>query len=174
MFQALRSRVAVLEGGLYKTLRARADERLARRAVRGGGRPKPEHLLTGERGEDAAYFRLRELGYTVVARRWRSARLRGDLDLVAWDGETLVVFEIKTRTARDFAPAELSVDRDKRNQLRQQVNAYLRRIPEPYRAGVPVRFDVLAVYLLAGGLEFEHFRGAFPRVAPRADWVRRG
>ncbi len=61
--------------------------------------PKPPHLLTGERGEDAAYFHLRGLGYTVVARRWRTERLAGDLDLVAWDGSTLVIFEVKTRTA---------------------------------------------------------------------------
>src|ERR1700735_430915 len=27
---------------------------------------KPAHLLTGERGEDAAYFHLRRLGYTIV------------------------------------------------------------------------------------------------------------
>lgn len=105
---------------------------------------------------------LRKLGYTVVARRWHSARLRGDLDLVAWDGETLVTFEIKTRTAHDLAPAESAVDADKQRMLRRMALAYRRRLPEPWRDLVPLRFDVLSVYDLASGAEFEHIRNAFP------------
>ena len=162
-----------VERSLYRRLRARADARLARRAAKAGGRAKPPHLLTGERGEDAAWFYLRERGYTVVARRWQTRRMRGDLDLVAWDGETLVVIEVKARTARDFYVAEAEVDRAKRNQLRALANAYVRRIPEEYREALRVRFDVLAVYLLAGGPEFEHFPAAFSRETPPEDRPRR-
>jgi putative endonuclease len=161
------------ETSLYTRLRQRADSRLASRALAKGLRPKPPHLLTGERGEDAAYFHLRSLGYTIVARRWRTRSLRGDIDLIAWDGDTLVAFEVKTRTAHDLAPAEVAVDRDKRNQLRKQLRAYLRHIPEPYRDSVPVRFDVLAVYLLPETTEFEHYPASFPYAAPREDWPRR-
>ena len=123
---------------------------------------QPQHLLTGEQGEDAAFFHLRGLGYTIVARRWRSERVRGDLDLAAWDGDTLVFFEIKTRTARDMAAAETQVDTHKQKILRKMAVAYLGQIPEQHRDRVPVRFDVLSVYLLAAGTEFEHFRAAFP------------
>ena len=42
---------------------------------------QPAHLETGRRGEDLAHFRLRELGYTIVARNWRTPRRRGELDL---------------------------------------------------------------------------------------------
>ena len=122
---------------------------------------KPPHLLTGERGEDAAFFHLRSLGYTIVARRWRSERLAGDLDLVAWDGDTLVIFEVKTRTAHDLAAAETQVDPHKQKTLRRMAAAYLRQLPERHRDRVPVRFDVLSVYLLPTGQEFEHFRAAF-------------
>lgn len=163
-----------LEQRAFTALRARADARLARADRAAGDAPKPHHLLTGERGEAAAWFYLRGLGYTVVARRWRAAKLRGDLDLVAWDGATLVAVEVKTRTARDFYPAEVAVDGDKRNQLRLLAGAYLRHVPEHHRDGVGVRFDVLAVYLPPGGEpEFEHFRNAFPRAAPWSDRVRR-
>jgi putative endonuclease len=134
---------------------------MARRARELGRAAKPPHLLTGERGEDLAWFYLRELGYTVVARRWYSARLRGDLDLVAWDGETLVIFEVKTRTAHDLAPAESAVDADKQRMLRRMALAYRRRLPEPWRDLVPIRFDVLSVYDLASGAEFDHIRNAF-------------
>lgn len=157
--------------GFYTRLRAVADTRLARRAERQGRRPKPPHLLTGERGEDAAFFHLREQGYTVVARRWGSPRVRGDLDLVAWDGETLVVVEVKTRTAHDLAPAETAVDRDKQTQLRKLARLWLRQLPGRYRDQVGLRFDVVSVYLLADGAEFEHFRQAFAVTAPaRPRW----
>ena len=144
-----------MERRLYTGLRARADRRS----------PLPPHQLTGLRGEDAAFFHLRSLGYTVVARRWIAQRLRGDLDLVAWDGDTLVVFEIKTRTAHDLAPADTSIDADKERQLRLMANAYLAQIPEANRRSVPVRFDTLSVYLLPSGPEFEHIRDAFPRAS---------
>jgi putative endonuclease len=145
------------ERRVHGLLRRWADRRL----------PQAAHLLTGERGEDAAFFYLRDRGYTVVARRWRSERLSGDLDLVAWDGDTLVVVEVKTRTARDFSPAEASVEGYKRVMLRRMARAYVQQIPEAWRGSVPLRFDVLAVYLLRSGTEFEHFRDAFSREEPQ-------
>ena len=151
-----------LEARVFLHLRALADRRAFQRDTRRGGSVKPPHLLTGERGEDLAWVYLRGLGYTVVARRWHSARLRGDLDLVAWDGETMVVVEVKTRTAHDMAPAETAVDRDKQRMLRRMALAYRRRLPEPWRDIVPIRFDVLGVYDLASGAEFDHIRDAFP------------
>jgi putative endonuclease len=127
-----------------------------------GRRPDgPEHLATGERGEREALFHLRKIGYTVVARRWKSAKLRGDIDLVGWDGATLCFVEVKTRSGRDAMTAESAVDRDKRDMLRRMARAYLRRFPEKLRADVPVRFDVVSVYLLRSGIEFEVYRGAF-------------
>lgn len=152
-----------VERALYDDLRARADARLAARARKEGQRPQPAHLITGERGEDAAFFYLRELGYTVVARRWRSERLTSDLDLVAWDGPTLVFFEVKTRTARDLVPAEQQVDPAKQRMLRRMATAYLNQFPEPHRSHIEARFDVLSVYLLPGGIEYDHLPNAFPR-----------
>jgi putative endonuclease len=153
-----------LERRIFAGLQGIADRRSTERG-------QPPHLLTGERGEQEAFFHLRELGYTIVARRWRSERLTSDLDLVAWDGDTLVFFEVKARTARDRAPAESQVDPHKQRLLRQMATAYLRQIPERYRSSVPIRFDVLAVYLLATRTEFQHFPNAFPRQAPsRRRW----
>ena len=151
-----------LEQSLYLRLRSLADRRIARRAIRRGESPKPEHLLTGERGEHHAFFYLRSLGYTIIARRWVSARVRGDLDLVGWDGDTLVVFEVKTRTERDLFPAEVAVNPAKQRQLRKMTAAWLAQLPARHRSRVPVRFDVLSVYLLTDTPEFEHIRSAFP------------
>jgi putative endonuclease len=130
-------------------------------ARRRDGRAESEHLATGERGEREALFHLRRLGYTVVARRWKSAKLWGDVDLIGWDGEWLCFVEVKTRSGRDAMPAEAAVDREKREMLRRMARAYLRVFPEKLRAEVPVRFDVVSVYLLPTGVEFELYRGAF-------------
>ncbi|MGC1784188.1 MAG: YraN family protein [Acidobacteriaceae bacterium] len=117
------------------------------------------HLTTGVRGEDAAYFQLRRLNYTIVARRWRSPKLRGDIDLIGWDGEWLCFVEVKTRTSRTFEPAEAAVDREKRKMLCRMAQEYVRHLESSDQ--IPVRFDVMSVYFPGGRPEFELFRGAF-------------
>jgi len=136
----------------------RMDAVAERRAIRRG---LPEHLATGERGEREALFHLRKMGYTVVAKRWKSAKLWGDVDLIAWDGPWLCFVEVKTRSGRDAMPAESAVDREKQDMLRRMARAYLKGFPERLRAEVPVRFDVVSVYLLPSGVEFDLYRGAF-------------
>ena len=120
----------------------------------------PAHLSTGIEGENAAFFYLRRCGYTVVARRWSSGNLPGDLDLIAWHGPMLCFIEVKTRTAHDLTPAEVAVDSHKRNTLRRLARAYVRQLPQ--ETAPPTRFDVLSVYLLPGEKkEFQHFEASF-------------
>jgi len=119
------------------------------------------HLETGLRGEREAFFYLRRTGDTVVARRWGTVKVRGDVDLITWSGKTLCFVEVKTRTARDTMAAEVAVDRGKREQLRRLANVYLKAFKEPARDEIEVRFDVLSVYLLKTGVEFERLEGAF-------------
>jgi putative endonuclease len=120
----------------------------------------PAHLAAGMRGEDAAFFYLMRKGYIVVARRWSAGHVRGDVDLIAWQGDVLCFFEIKTRTTRDLTPAESAVDDHKRTTLRRLARAYLRQLGR--ETPPPVRFDVISVYLLAGRKpEMVHFEAAF-------------
>ncbi|QHS52938.1 YraN family protein [Edaphobacter sp. 12200R-103] len=107
------------------------------------------HLETGTLGEREALFHLRLHGYIVVARRWKSAKFRGDLDLVAWHGSTLCFIEVKTRTHRDAFAAELAVDHEKQRVLRRLARAYMQRIPAPRRPST-ARFDVVSLYLTPG------------------------
>ena len=101
------------------------------------------HIKTGRRGEDQAYFHLRQLGYIIVGRNWRTARHRGELDLIGWDQQVLCFIEVKARTSRDVKPAEAAVDRGKRFQILRMARAYMRHL----RPGIPIRFDVVSVYL---------------------------
>ena len=136
--------------------------RLERLAGRTGRKPSPPaHLVTGLRGEQAALFELSRRGYTVVARRWKNSRVRGDVDLIGWQGDRLCFIEVKTRTARDLTPAESAVDEPKREMLRRMARAYLQRYPEAERRTIPVRFDVVSVYLTGESSEFDVFVDAF-------------
>ncbi len=122
----------------------------------------PQHLAVGLRGERDALFELRRQGYVIVARRWTSAKLRGDVDLVGWDSGWLCFIEVKTRSERDpMTPAETAVDQEKQKMLRRMAQAYLRGFPEGKRREIPVRFDVVAVYGSGRAAEFNLFRGAF-------------
>jgi putative endonuclease len=121
---------------------AAALERAARRAGRANPDRLPEHLLTGRRGEDEAYFYLRRQGYVMVARNWRSPRHRGELDLVGWDGAVLCFIEVKTRTTHDVKPAEAAVDHQKRRELAAVARNYLRHV----KGNPALRFDVVTVY----------------------------
>lgn len=132
-------------------------ERAARR------RPKAEaaHLRTGRRGELEAMFYLRSLGYLIADRRWRTRGLNGDIDMVAWDGDTLVMVEVKTRTRHDAYSAESTIDEAKRRMLFKMARAYTRTLPDWEQDPAPVRFDVVAVYLIGDAVECTLTRNAF-------------
>jgi putative endonuclease len=106
----------------------------------------PAHLQTGSRGEEEAYFYLRQQGYIIVARNYRTARSHSELDMAGWDGETLCFVEVKTRSSRGFLPAELAVDYDKRRDLSRVAREFLRKV----QGQPPFRFDVVSVYLEPG------------------------
>lgn len=121
----------------------------------------PEHLKTGLRGEQEGLLHLREMGYVVVARRWKTPRLRGDIDLIAWDDDCLCFIEVKTRARRDpMYPAELAVDEEKRRMLRRMARVYLKGLERERRMQPKARFDLLLVYFEADGTEFEVRKGA--------------
>src|SRR5277367_1014457 len=143
---------------LFESARLRLFEKFTETATR--RRPsEAAHLATGRRGELAAFFYLRRQGYIVVARGWRSGRLRGDIDLIAWNGDALCFIEVKTRTTRDVATAEAAVDEDKRRILRRLARSYMRQLSN---REVSARFDILSIYLeKEKAAEFELFRGAF-------------
>lgn len=141
---------------------------IARR--RGQSHAMPAHLITGIKGEDAAYFYLRRKGYVVVARRWTPGHEPGDIDLIAWHGTVLCIVEVKTRTAHDATPAEVAVDSHKRKMLRRLARQYVRQLPQ--KTAPPVRFDVVSVYLVPGQKkEFAHFEGSFGwSEEPEQEW----
>jgi putative endonuclease len=142
--------------GAITRLTLRALDSIAR--LLPGRDSTPQHLHTGRRGEEAAYFYLREQRYVIIARNYRSPRSRSELDLVGWDGTTLCFIEVKTRTTRAVMPAEAAVDAEKQRDLSRVAREFLRKI----EADPPFRFDIVSVYFEAGlEPDIELFRNAF-------------
>lgn len=113
----------------------------------------------GRIGEQIAFRHLESSGLEVLDRNWSSPLddVRGELDLVAREGDVLVVVEVKTR--RDDAEGALAaVTPDKQARLRRLAAAYLStRSP-----GVSeVRIDVIGVSWTdpGGRKHVDHVRG---------------
>ncbi|MBV9438139.1 MAG: YraN family protein [Acidobacteria bacterium] len=121
------------------------------------------HLAAGARGEDEAFFYLRKLGFTVIARDFRSPRRPGDIDLIAIEKNTLCFVEVKTRSRRDYLPAETAVDEQKRKTLSALAREYLRQYAQAQGKSPAFRFDVISIYLESNGQpDITLFRDAFP------------
>ena len=120
-------------------------------------------LATGRRGEDLAHRYLRRLGYTIVARNYRLPSGDAEADLIAWDGPTLVIVEVKTRASHAAGHPAEAIDADKQRRLTRAALGYLNRhgLLE-HRA----RFDVIAITWPDGGGKptIEHLIDAFPAV----------
>jgi putative endonuclease len=99
---------------------------------------------TGVRGETYAYWYLRRNGYVMIARNFTYRGIKGEIDLVGFDGATIAFVEVKTRTGAGgaFGPPEAAVTHDKQQHLSRMARQFLRE----YRAGdTPFRFDILAI-----------------------------
>ena len=99
-----------------------------------------ERQRTGLLWEDKASRYLQRRGLRVLKRRYR-CRL-GELDLVCFDGTTLVIVEVRARSASRFVDATESVDRSKRRKLILATRHLLMMHPEWNH--YPVRFDVFS------------------------------
>jgi putative endonuclease len=109
---------------------------------------------TGIRRETYAYWYLRRHGYVLVARNFTSPGIKGEIDMVGYDGQTLAFVEVKTRTVIDAArssqasarPAPLTpeeaVNWEKRRNLSRMARQFLRA---HHIETAPCRFDVLAI-----------------------------
>jgi putative endonuclease len=111
----------------------------------------------GRRGEDLAHRFLQARGFRIVARNYRTPSGRGEIDLVAWDGATLVFVEVKARQSEAHRAPERAVDRDKRLALIGAARHYARRAKVDWGG---VRFDVVSV-VLGEPPSVAHHRDAF-------------
>ncbi len=110
----------------------------------------------GAMGEELAARRLSAAGYEIVTRNWRCRA--GELDLVARQGECLVLVEVRTRRGKALGPPEESITPAKQARLITLAEAYVQAVDWPG----DWRIDVVAVELDLGGrlLRVDHYENA--------------
>jgi putative endonuclease len=110
----------------------------------------------GTEGEDLAAVYLERQGYRIRNRNYRFGR--GEIDIVAEDGETLVFVEVKARRSDSYGAPEEAVTVHKRRQIRKIAGGYLfeKRISDR-----ECRFDVIAVEYVGGKPVLRHIQHAF-------------
>ncbi|MFI1763398.1 YraN family protein [Streptomyces sp. NPDC020800] len=111
----------------------------------------------GRYGEGLAARRLTEAGMTILERNWRCGR-SGEIDIVARDGNTLVVCEVKTRRGGAFQHPMAAVTAEKARRLLSLAERWIQT-----HGGAPpggVRIDLVGVLLpRRGAPAVEHARG---------------
>jgi putative endonuclease len=126
---------------------------------------------TGVRGETYAYWYLRRHGYTLIARNFTTHGIKGEIDMVGYDGSVLAFVEVKTRTVPEAAPAnsrssqtlqrtpEDAVNWEKRRNLSRMARQFLRA---RQIESAECRFDVLAIETRPGAKPLVRLlKGAF-------------
>jgi putative endonuclease len=106
----------------------------------------------GALGEAYAAAYLDQLGYRIVAanftlpvgRNRRGAIVNAEIDLIAYDGDTLCFVEVKTRSSDWFAPPEVNVDLRKRRQITRAARVYRQMLDIKNE---PHRYDVVTVII---------------------------
>ena len=111
---------------------------------------------TGKKGEELAAAYLAETGYRIIECNYRCCF--GEIDIVAWEGDTLVFAEVKSRRTEAYGAPQLAVGRQKQDKISRIALNYL---SEKHMHRHPARFDVVAVKLLPAGTRIELIRDAF-------------
>jgi putative endonuclease len=110
----------------------------------------------GAYGERVAAAHLVDAGMAIVERNWRCDI--GEIDILARDGDTLVVCEVKTRRGADFGSPLEKVTRENAERLRRLA---ARWIAHTGMHPLDVRIDIVGVVQSPrGAAEVEHVRGA--------------
>jgi putative endonuclease len=110
----------------------------------------------GDAGEAAAAAFLEKAGCRIVARNHRTRR--GEVDLIAEQGELLVFVEVRTRETAAFGGPEETVNHRKQQRVVLAAQDFLMRWRGPPRGA---RFDVIAVVDSAQGPKLSHYPNAF-------------
>jgi putative endonuclease len=134
------------------------------------GTPAPgtRRRALGTLGEDLAAAHLRRLGFVVVARNVRTRH--GEIDLIAFDGRTLVFAEVKTRRAsnrrRGLCPEDQPLawlKFSQRARLKRLACAWLYENTHARPKAHTIRFDALGVIVDGSDrlLRLDHIEGAW-------------
>ncbi|MCX6234978.1 MAG: YraN family protein [Bacteroidetes bacterium] len=109
----------------------------------------------GKQGEQFAISHLLKQGYRILEQNWRIGR--NEIDIIARDGNFLVIVEVKTRSSSYSGEPEMFVTRQKQKTLIRAANAYIKW----HKIDLETRFDIVAIIISSAGIEINHIKDAF-------------
>ena len=95
--------------------------------------------MRGDESEEKACCFLKQTGYRILARNWRTKT--GEVDIIARDGGILVFVEVKARSSDGFGGPEAAVNRAKQRRVISAALSFM----EVTKCELPTRFDVVAI-----------------------------
>ncbi|MBC8320477.1 MAG: YraN family protein [Bacteroidetes bacterium] len=113
------------------------------------------HNELGKKGEEIAKKLLSDKGYTIIDTNWRFDK--DEIDIVAKDGDELVIVEVKTRSTAYYGFPEDAVDSQKEIFLIRATEAYL----EEKNLDLEARFDIVAIIFNNKETKIHHIIDAF-------------
>jgi putative endonuclease len=115
-----------------------------------------EENKTGKQGEAVARQYLEDNGYKVLETNWRFHHY--ELDIIATNGEELIIAEVKTRSDNYLIAPEQAVDKSKIRRIVTASDAYARMKD----INLPIRFDVMCLIKRGDSYSIEnHIEDAF-------------
>jgi len=129
---------------------------------------KSQNKETGNKGEQLATDFLEKKGYRIEERNFRTRF--GEIDIVCWDGETLVFVEVKTKIGHDFGEPEEMINKGKLAQVKRMGEVYIIQRTQELKESRNqdrwkglCRVDVVAVVLEQDGSveRIEHYQAVY-------------
>ena len=114
-----------------------------------------KHNELGKQGEDIAVQYLTDKGYEIVERNWHNTHK--EIDIIAKEGEELVIVEVKTRQSDENGEPDMAVTRQKQSRLISAANAYIFQ----NRLDLSTRFDIISIIMKDNSPEINHIEDAF-------------
>lgn len=109
----------------------------------------------GDKGEEIARQHLLSLGYKLLETNWHFHHY--EIDIIAQDGNELVIVEVKSRTGTQFEHPSEAVSNKKIRFLVEAAEAYIFQ----KNSMLDTRFDVISIIFHDQRFDLEHFKDAF-------------
>lgn len=114
-----------------------------------------DHNELGKLGEKEAAGMLLSEGYKILHRNWRYKH--AEIDIVAQDGDNLVIVEVKTRSTSYYGDPAEAVNSSKQKFLIKATEALIRK----FDYDLNVRYDIISVIIKGNRIIIDHIKDAF-------------
>lgn len=115
-----------------------------------------DHNELGKEGEKIAVSYLLKHGYDILTTNY--VYLKGEIDIIAQKGNTIVIVEVKTRSTPEFGDPQ---DFLKSAQIKRLVTTADHYIEHHAGDEIEARFDIVAIIKNKAGTQIEHLENAF-------------